>query len=193
MSLRETVLVMISALIRARYIHKKGLSWDWTVRLKGLPVIDVRAGGRLLIGQYVTLNSWNHGSHVSMFGPVKLIADRPDALIRIGAHTRINGACLHAYESIKVGERCLIAPNCQIFDGSGHDLCFHDPTQRIGTRGSSKPIEIEDDVWIGANSIILPGAHIGRGSVIGAGSVVTGTIPPMTLAAGNPAVVKRTA
>ena len=54
-----------------------------------------------------------------------------------------------------------------------------------------RPVIIEDDVWIGTKVIILPGVHIGKGSVIGAGAVVTKNIPAYSIAAGNPAVVKR--
>ena len=50
----------------------------------------------------------------------------------------------------------------------------------------AKPVTIEDNVWIGGNSTILPGVTIGHGSVIGAGSVVVKSIPPDTVAAGNP-------
>jgi acetyltransferase-like isoleucine patch superfamily enzyme len=92
-----------------------------------------------------------------------------------------------------VGRRCLIAANCQIIDGSGHDLSFENVENRINTKGSARPIIIEDDVWIGAQTIVLPGVRIGKGSVIGAGSVVTRDVPPFTVAAGNPAKVIRTA
>ncbi|EML0281075.1 acyltransferase [Vibrio alginolyticus] len=110
----------------------------------------------------------------------------------MGANTRIHGTCIHAYESITIGKNCLIAANCQIFDGSGHDLSFSDVENRINTRGVSKPVLIEDNVWIGINSIILPGVTIGNGSVIAANSVVTKDIPPMVLAGGNPAkIIKR--
>ena len=54
-----------------------------------------------------------------------------------------------------------------------------------------KPIEIGDNVWIGNRSIILPGVSIGKNSVIGAGSVVTKSIPSDYLAAGNPAELKK--
>jgi acetyltransferase-like isoleucine patch superfamily enzyme len=83
----------------------------------------------------------------------------------------------------------LIAANCQIFDGNGHDISFPDVGNRINTTGASKPIVIEDNVWIGANSIILPGVTIGRGSVISANSVVTKDVPPMVIAGGNPAII----
>jgi maltose O-acetyltransferase len=54
------------------------------------------------------------------------------------------------------------------------------------------PVIIEDDVWLGARVLLLPGARVGSGSVIGAGAVVSGEIPPMSVAVGNPArVVKR--
>jgi len=83
----------------------------------------------------------------------------------------------------------LIAANCQIFDGNGHDISFPDVENRINSKGASKPIVIEDSVWVGANSIILPGVTIGRGSVISANSVVIKDIPPMVVAGGNPAKI----
>jgi maltose O-acetyltransferase len=60
-------------------------------------------------------------------------------------------------------------------------------------QGKSKDrvITIENDVWIGARVIILPGIKINSGSIIGAGSVVTGDIPPFSIAAGNPAKIIR--
>jgi len=88
-----------------------------------------------------------------------------------------------------IGKRCLIAGNCQIIDSNGHDLSFPDVENRLNTEGSSYPIVIEDDVWIGANSVVLPGVRIGRGSIIGANSVVSASIPPMVVARGNPATV----
>jgi acetyltransferase-like isoleucine patch superfamily enzyme len=120
-----------------------------------------------------------------MHSPVKLFADR-NGIIIIGDNTRVHGSCIHAYKSIKIGNNCLIAANCQIFDGAGHDLSFENVRNRINTKGSAKEIVIEDNVWIGANSIILPGVKIGNGSIISAGSTVKGNIPPMVLAGGNP-------
>jgi len=161
------------------------------LRLRGFPHVDIRNGARLEIGDDVVLNSLNFDYHVNMHSPVKLFADRPGARIRLGSRSRINGACLHAYESIDVGSGCLIAANTQIFDGSGHDLSFPDVSARIHTKGTATPIVIGDNVWIGANTLVLPGATIGEGSVIAAGSVVTGEIPPFVVAGGNPARVLR--
>jgi len=157
--------------------------------ITGIPIIDIREGSHLYIGDGVALNSRNEGYHINMHSPVKLFADRLGAQIRIGDKTRIHGTCIHAYQSVEIGSNCLIAANCQIFDGNGHDLSFSCVENRINTKGSSKPVVIEDNVWIGANSVILPGVKIGRGSVISANSVVTKDVPQMVVAGGNPAII----
>lgn len=61
--------------------------------------------------------------------------------------------------------------------------------KELDFRGDTYSVVIEDDVWVGANVIILSGAHISRGSVIGAGAIVTGFLPEHSVAVGNPAKV----
>lgn len=168
---------------------KSNIDIKGRVTISGRPIIDIARDCKLSIGHNVMLNSRNKGYHLNMFAPVKLFADRAGAEISIGNNTRIHGACLHAYESISVGNNCLIAANSQIFDGNGHDLSFPDVENRIKTTGISKPIVIEDNVWIGTGCLVLPGVRIGHGSVIAANSVVNKDIPPMVLAGGNPAKV----
>lgn len=162
---------------------------DGSVHIKGAPLIDIRKGGKLHLGNNVTLNSNNAGYHINMHSPAKLFADRPGASISIGENTRLHGSCVHAYGSISIGKNCLIAANCHIIDGNGHDISYPDVSNRINTTGKVKPVVIEDDVWLCANTIVLPGVTIGRGSIISANSVVTCDIPPMVVAGGNPAVV----
>jgi len=172
---------------------KKGFSAGKGLVIMNRPIIDIRDGARIEIGRHVTLNSRNYGSHVNMHSSVKLFANiNNSAVIKIGDFTRVNGSCIHAREKIEIGKNCLIAPNCQIFDSSAHDLLLENPQIRINSKGGSRSIKIHDHVWIGANSIILPGVTIGEGSVIGAGSVVTRDIPPFSMAAGNPASVLKT-
>ena len=76
---------------------------------------------------------------------------------------------------------------------SGLNHKYEDPSKAISEQGiSTMPINIENDVWIGANSVVLPGVQIGNHSVIGAGSIITKDIPPYSVAVGNPArIVKR--
>ena len=88
---------------------------------------------------------------------------------------------------VTIGNNVFIAPDVQIYTAQ-HPL---DPDTRNQHIGSARPINIGDDVWIGGGSIILPGVTIGKGSTIGAGSVVKHDIPAAVIAAGNPCQVKR--
>jgi acetyltransferase-like isoleucine patch superfamily enzyme len=99
------------------------------------------------------------------------------------------GCCVNAHKSVVIGKRCLIAANCQIMDSNGHDLSFDYLPNRFESIGACVPVVIEDDVWLGINSVVLPGVRIGRGAVISANSVVCCNIPPMVVARGNPAQV----
>jgi acetyltransferase-like isoleucine patch superfamily enzyme len=169
--------------------HKKGVVVLGKINVKNKPLVEVISGAEIRIGVNVTLNSRNKGYHLNMHSPVKLFADKVGAKISIGDNTRIHGSCIHAYDEIIIGSNCLIAANCQIIDSNGHELSFDDVSNRINTVGKAKPIKICDNVWIGANSIILPGVTIGKGSIISANSVVNSDIPEMVIAAGNPAIV----
>ena len=88
---------------------------------------------------------------------------------------------------IYIGHHVMIAPNVTI-TATGHPV--HPELRKNGTQFSI-PVRIEDDVWIGANVVILPGVTIGKNSVIGAGSVVTKNIPENVVAVGNPCRVLR--
>jgi galactoside O-acetyltransferase len=97
-----------------------------------------------------------------------------------GAH--INASC---GGKIVIGEHCLIGPGV-IMRTADHDYSRIDiPMQNQGH--NHEDIIIEDDVWIGANTVVLKGVHIGRGAIIGAGAVVTKSIPSMAIAVGIPA------
>lgn len=88
---------------------------------------------------------------------------------------------------VTIGNHVYIGPNVGIYTVS-HAL--HADQRNEGIM-RSRPIRIEDNVWIGGHSVILPGVTIGEGAVIGAGSVVTRDIPPRVIAAGNPCRVLR--
>lgn len=102
------------------------------------------------------------------------------ALLQIGDFTTIGDRTeIHAAQRVSIGSRCRIAWDCVILDRNYHGIS--------GSPEKIEPVEIEDDVWLGCRVIVLPGVRIGRGSVVGAGSVVTRSVDPYSVVAGNPA------
>ncbi len=105
---------------------------------------------------------------------------------RIGARTRINrDCCLDMRGPLQIGHDVSVSPGVMILTGE-HD---HD---RPGFAFETRPVVIEDHVWIGSRAVILPGASLGRGAVVAAGAVVSGRVEPMTVVGGVPARPLRT-
>lgn len=123
-----------------------------------------------------------------------------DGVIEIGNHTCIfERSIVGSVNHISIGNCVVISNQVHIYDNnnhpisprSRHEMClngFHSEGWRW-THAESKPIVIEDDVWIGENAAILKGVTIGKGAVIACNSVVTKNVPPYTVVAGNPAKV----
>ena len=106
----------------------------------------------------------------------------------IGEDTFINhNAYFMDGAKISIGSHCFIGPNCGMYTAN-HPLLASERNRGLE---KASPIIIEDDVWIGADVTILPGVRIGKGSVIGAKSVVTKDIPSNVIAAGNPCQILR--
>lgn len=148
--------------------------------------IYIRGSKFIVIGKRLTTGV---GCRFDAFSKQKNI------VIEFGDDVQINDYVhISAIESIKIGNRALLASNIFISDhnhgcysvSSKHSSPITPPIHR---ELSSAPVVIEEDVWIGEYVSILPGITIGKGSIIGAGSVVTKNISPYTIAAGNPARV----
>ena len=92
--------------------------------------------------------------------------------------------------NVTIGKDVMMGPDCMIFT-SNHGMARTDIPMWRQAFSQPRPVVIEDDVWIGARVIILPGVHIGSGSVIGAGSVVTKDVAPFSIVGGNPAKLIR--
>ena len=134
-------------------------------------------GTRLVIGAR---------TQVMEFVVLKCVGGGGDLLI--GEDCYINPHCvLYSGNGIRIGNDVLLAPGT-IIAPANHALTRRDvPIRLQGFMPSRGGVVVENDVWIGANSVLIDGAHVGQGAVIAAGSVVTGTVPAYEIWGGVPA------
>ena len=134
-------------------------------------------GTRIVIGA---------GVHVEPFALIRCVGGSGDVII--GDNSYINPYCvLYSGNGIHIGRDVLIAPGAALVPAN-HAMARRDLPMRLqGFMPSRGGIVIEDDVWIGANCVILDGARIGRGAVIAAGAVVQSDVPSYQIWGGSPA------
>jgi maltose O-acetyltransferase len=108
--------------------------------------------------------------------------------IRIGGRTFVNVNCtMLDGAAITIGDECLLASGVQLVTAT-HPV---DPAARRAAWEQASPVTLADGVWIGAGAIVCPGVSIGENTVVGAGSVVTGSLPAGVVAYGSPAKAVR--
>jgi acetyltransferase-like isoleucine patch superfamily enzyme/acyl carrier protein len=155
------IIASMRSLVRARY-ELRGVRQGARVRCYGRLLVPQRAG--IEIGQRSTFL----GGTI----PTELRCDE-GAELTIGSRSIFNyGVSIVASRSVRIGARCMIASLVHIRDDDGRDV---------------RPVTIGDDVWIAWGAVVEPGSTIGDGAVVVAAAVVSGNVPPMSLAAGNPA------
>ena len=133
---------------------------------EGCRLSDVVCSGNVEIGRFVSLN-----------GPATRISSRMNG-VKIGSFTSIASSVVIQEDYHRMDKLTTYFSNHNIFKKNLENDLY-----------SKGEIIIEEDVWIGSNSVILSGVKIGRGSIVGAGSVVTKDIPAYSIVGGNPAKV----
>ena len=165
---------------------QKIISWiiNRYYRIKGLKIhssATIFYGAKLI--RYISNISIS--SDVIIKSKAQVCACNKKAEISIGPNTTIgNYTFIYASEKIKIGKDCMVAPFVYIVDS--------DHGKDIGSTMNSQPnitspVVIQDDVWIGSHSVILPGVNIGKGSIIAAGSVVNKDVEEYSIYGGVPA------
>jgi len=160
------------AVVNARWALRKADDVGDRVRLRGRPAITNQ--GRMVIGPRVQL--------VSTIATLELVAAE-GGLLEIGEATLVNFGCsLVATELVRIGADCHIGPYTMMLDNDFHRV---EPERRL-ERPPSRPIVVEDNVWIGARSILMSGVTVGQDSCVAAGSVVNLRCSPTHARRGRP-------
>ncbi|GHT61271.1 hypothetical protein FACS189451_02930 [Bacteroidia bacterium] len=153
------------------------------MKLYGFPYF--RFLGKTTLGNNLVFNSKEKHYYLGLNHPC-IIDVKENAHLEIGDNCGFSAVSIRCWNSISIGKHVLFGFNVTVSDTDSHPVNYLE--RRVSVIGAENaPVVIGDDVWIGGNSIILKGVHIGARSIIGAGSVVTKNIPLDEIWAGNPA------
>ncbi len=181
---------VVTGALGRRRLRRAGVEVSAGAKIMGVPIVSRCADSRIVIEDAVVLCSQSRWTALGIAHPVVLRTLRAGAFLGIGRGTGISGGSVCAALSIRIGERCLIGADVLITDTDFHAL---DPARResgwVDIRCA--PVDIGDDVFIGSRAVILKGVRLGDGAVVGAGSVVTRSVPAHAIVAGNPATIVR--
>ena len=127
---------------------------------------------------------WGPGCVISSFVKIKITGP-----FHMGRGVQIACGCFlgASREGLFIGDDTLIGPNCSILTSTLNYERVGVPLKDQGT--TPRRTTIGDRVWIGANSVVLPGSKIGDDAIVSVGSVVSGEVPPRSIVLGNPAKV----
>lgn len=181
---------------------RSGLPFDKSWKLVGKPVIIRRKwyekafahhpGGTINIGHQFICNNTIASNSIGLIQPCIFDIAIDGSQIIIGNNVGISGATLNAATSIVIEDNVMIGSGCVITDTDSHPIDYEARMEDDSTQTCTMPILIKEGAFIGARCFIMKGVTIGKHSIIGAGSVVTKSIPDNCIACGNPAKVIKT-
>lgn len=171
----------------------RGVSVGSDLEVFGRCLIRRGLDSRIHVGDHVQIISSSWRSSTANCTRSKLRTFYPTAEIIMGDHSGMTGGAIIARsKTIRIGERCMLAPNVTILDSDFHIAWPPERRHDTWETDIDMGVTLERNVWVGMGSIILKGVTIGENSVIAAGSVVVRDIPPNCVAGGNPARVLKT-
>lgn len=167
-------------------IHGNGIRVGKNVSFNGIPFVDVNRKGNCIIGDNCSFNSRVFYNPIGRNQRCQIVVGK-DATLTIGENVGASSAAFICYTSITVGNNVKIGGNTVIYDSDFHSLNYEKRRKVKTDIPESKPVSIENDVFIGAHVTILKGVRIGARAIVAAGSVVTKNVPADEVWGGNPA------
>lgn len=171
------------------FMRLNKINFGNNLNLFGVPVIFKKNGSVLKIGDNCSIKSSFLSNLIGLSQRTIIVTRTPEAKVEIGNNVGISGATIYARKGIFIGDNTLIGANVKILDNDFHPIEVEARNSDDKDMIRSKAIVIGKDCFIGCNALILKGTKIGDGSVVGAGSVVSGEFPTGVIIAGNPAKV----
>lgn len=165
-------------------LRKKHVIKGNRLRIRGK--IFIHGDGNITFGDDVNIISTPYINPIGGNSHAYFQADR-GGKINIGSRVGMTAPAITAYSSVIIEDDVLLGRSVSIYDTDFHSLDFISRSAKVDTNIKTLPVKLCKGVFIGAHTIILKGVTIGEMSVVGAGSVVTGNVPPGEVWAGNPA------
>ncbi|GAA4380780.1 acyltransferase [Hymenobacter koreensis] len=180
--IRKATHLLLNAWFNSLYAARLGNR----VQVFGLPLLQVPNWRNVRFGRGAWLISDSFFSEPGVSHPVLIRLLNPEAKLTVGDDFGISGGGICVQTEVRIGNGVMLGANAFVTDTDFHPLGTEN--RRFNFENvRTKPVVIDDNVFIGMNSIILKGVHIGRNAVIGAGSVVSRDVPANEIWAGNPA------
>lgn len=160
------------------HVRLRGIKLGFGISFYGRPKFKKAKSAIITIGKLCSFRSKSTSNLIGINRPCIISALSSDARLIIGNNCGFSGTVIGCFKEIRIGNNIKCGANTLITDSDWHS--------EDSRSSEPKPIIIEDNVWLGVNVTVLKGVTIGENSIIGAGSIVTKTIPPNVIAAGNP-------
>lgn len=174
-------------------LRLKGVTLGKMVKFHGVPIVSMAKNSTIFIGDRAVICSDSRFTALGVNHPTVLRTLNAGAKIVIGNDCGISGGSICAVHLVHIGAECLLGANVSLSDTDFHPIAAS--RRRFANNINEIPfsrVYIEDNVFIGMDSTILKGVHVGSNSVVGARSIVTRDVPPNTITAGNPSkTIKR--
>ena len=165
-------------------VHKINFS---SFETTGVPNLSIAKTGKFIIGKSFKFHNRHYANPIGRFSKCNFVVGE-NAILKIGNNVGLSFTSIVCMNNILIGDNVKIGGGVCIYDTDFHSLNAEDRLfpQADRSNTKTKAIRIRKNVFIGAHTIILKGCEIGENSIIGAGSLVSKTVPPNQVWAGNP-------